>query len=175
MDLQQLEELVFQLIGSGVESESRLTVMNMVIRAVIVYILAVMMVRIGEKRFFGKNTAFDIILGIMFGSVVSRAITGSTEFLPTLSAGFVLILMHWLFAALAFYVDGVGVFLKGRNRLLVQDGEMLWEAMRDSHITERDLMSALRSQARIDSIEDVKEARLERSGSISVIRKESDD
>ncbi|MFW5709728.1 MAG: DUF421 domain-containing protein [Chloroflexota bacterium] len=165
--MQEIDAFITRLLGLDVEE---LTIWHMVIRAIVVYLSALLMVRIGEKRFFGKNTAFDIILGIIFGSVVSRAITGSSEFFPTLVAGLTLILLHWLFATLSFNFDWFGSFIKGNSRLLVKDGEILWEAMRKSHISEKDLMSALRLQGNIEKLDEVKEARLERSGNISVIK-----
>jgi len=47
-----------------------LTAPQMAARAAIVYALTLVMVRLGKKRFLGKATAFDIILGIMPGSIV---------------------------------------------------------------------------------------------------------
>lgn len=166
--MQEIETLVTQILGLDVDE---LTIGHMVARAAVVFVAALLMVRVGEKRFFGKNTAFDIILGIIFGSVVSRAITGSSEFFPTLAAGLTLVLLHWLFATLSFHFDWFGTIVKGNSRTLVKDGEILWSAMRSSHISEKDLMSALRSQANVDELDEVQEARLERSGDISVIKK----
>lgn len=155
------------ILGLGADE---LTVWNMAIRAVVVYVSALLMVRIGEKRFLGKNTAFDVILGIIFGSVVSRAITGSSEFFATLGAGLVLVLLHWLFSTLSFHSDWFGTLVKGSPRVLVENGDIQWDAMRKSHISKQDLMSALRSQANIAKLGEVKEARLERSGDISVLK-----
>ena len=53
----------------------------------VIYVAAVLMVRVGEKRFLGKNTVFDVILGIVLGSVVSRAVTGFSPFFTKLVAG----------------------------------------------------------------------------------------
>ena len=82
-------------------------------RAVVVYVVTVLMVRLGKKRFMGQSTAFDVILGIMLGSVVSRAITGNAPFFPALSAAAVLLAMHWLFSALAFRSHLFGEAIKG--------------------------------------------------------------
>jgi len=165
--MNEIETLVTQILGLDVDE---LTIWHMVIRAVVVYMSALLMVRIGEKRFLGKYTAFDVILGIIFGSIVSRAVTGSSEFFPTLAAGLTLVLLHWLFATLSFHFDWFGTFVKGNSKILVKDGKILWDAMRSSHISEKDLMGALRSQANVDKLDEVKEARLERSGDISVIK-----
>ena len=157
----------------GLEAE-RLTLWHMALRAVVVYVAALIMVRLGEKRFFGKNSAFDIILGIVFGSVVSRAINGTAEFFPTLGAGLALIGLHWLFAFVAFRHSRFGTLIKGSPRTLVEDGKILWDALRASDLSEDDLRSALRLQANLENLEEIRQARLERSGNISVIKKASE-
>jgi uncharacterized membrane protein YcaP (DUF421 family) len=162
----QLREVAEQLIGLGADD---LTIGQMVLRAVIVYLAALAMVRWGEKRFMGKNTAFDVILGVILGSVVSRAINGSAGFLATLAAGSVLVGMHWAFASLAFRSDRFGTLVKGRTRVLVKDGEIDWTQMRRSHTSRDDLLGALRAQGVTEPAE-VAEARLERSGEVSVVK-----
>lgn len=121
-ELFDLETTIREILGLGAND---LAWWQMLVRAILVFIVALLMVRLGEKRFLGKNTAFDVILGIVFGSVMSRAITGSSPFFPTLVAGFTLILLHWLFAAVAFRSDWFGDMVKGRSRILVKDGEIL--------------------------------------------------
>jgi uncharacterized membrane protein YcaP (DUF421 family) len=169
----ELWNAVEGLLGIGQDSMD-LSIPNMALRAVVVYVAALAMVRIGEKRFFGKNTAFDLILGIIFGSIVSRAITGQSAFFPTLTAALMVILLHWFFAMVAFHVHPFALWIKGTSRVLVQEGEIQWDAMRKSHIGKHDLMTALRSEANIDTLDKVQEARLERSGDISVIKKGSE-
>lgn len=156
-------------LGTDVDT---LTVWQMALRAVLVYGAALVMVRVGEKRFLGKNTAFDVILGIILGSVVSRAINSTDAILATLVAGFVLVGLHWLAAVIAFHSEHLGSLFKGHSRVLVTDGEIMWDAMRKSHVSERDLRAALRSNARLDDPSEVAVARLERSGEISVLTKE---
>jgi len=78
---------------------------QMALRTIIVYVCSLAVIRVGSKRFLSQASAFDVIVGIMLGSVMSRAINGSAPFLPTLLAGAVLVGMHWLLAALAFHID----------------------------------------------------------------------
>lgn len=155
----------------GTDADS-LATWQMALRAVLVYGAALAMVRLGEKRFLGKNTAFDVILGIILGSVVSRAVNSTDAILPTVVAGFVLVGLHWLAAVIAFHSDSLGSLFKGHPRILVEDGEIQWDAMRKSHMSERDLRAALRSNARLDDPGEVKIARLERSGEISVLKRD---
>jgi uncharacterized membrane protein YcaP (DUF421 family) len=163
-----IEGLLRLALGLDVESQ-QITMVQMALRAVVVYVLTLVMVRLGKKRFMGRRTAFDVILGIMLGAIVSRAITGNAPFFPALAAGGVLIAMHWLFSALAFRSHRFGVVSKGRERLLVRDGEIDREAMRASHMSERDLWEDLHGEG-VSRLEQVAEARLERSGQLSVVK-----
>lgn len=164
--LSSLDSVLTTLLGLG---QDTLTLAQMLLRTLIVYLTALIVVRLGEKRFFGKSTAFDLVLSIILGSVISRAINGSAPFFPTLAASLALVGIHWLLAALAFRSDRFGNLIKGQARILIRDGELKWEAMRSSHLSEQDLRSALRVQSQIEEPSGVKVARLERSGSISVI------
>lgn len=152
----------------GLDQDS-LSVGQMALRATIVYIAGLVLVRLGEKRFIGKFSAFDVIMGIMIGSILSRAITTADGFFAILAAAFMLILMHYAFAALAYHSDRFGDLVKGQSRTLVEDGEIKWDGMRGGHISEKDLRSALRENAGTDDVARVKRALLERSGNISAI------
>lgn len=157
-------------LGLGAED---LTIWQMGLRTFIIYISAILLVKLGEKRFMGKNTAFDVIVGIMLGSILSRAITGTVSFFATIGAGAMLVGLHWLFAVASFHSDRFGNIVKGSDRVLVRDGEIQWDNMRKSHISRKDLELALRSNGKITDPDDVKVARFERSGDISVIPRDS--
>jgi uncharacterized membrane protein YcaP (DUF421 family) len=140
-----------------------------VVRTVAVYAFALAAVRLGSKRFLSKASAFDVIVAIMLGSIMSRAISDSASFWPTLLSGAVLIALHWLLADLAYRVDWLGPLVKGRATLLVRDGQVDREAMRRAGVSDRDLEQAVRLQAGATDLTLVRQARLERDGSISVV------
>lgn len=169
--LEAIAEAMRDLIGLG---SDELTVWQMGLRAFIIYVTAILLVKVGEKRFMGKNTAFDMILGIILGSVLSRAITGNASFFQTVGAGALLVGLHWLFAVTSFHSDRFGALVKGRERTLIEDGEIQWDNMRKSHISRRDLETALYSNGKVTDPSEVKVARFERSGDISVIPREKE-
>lgn len=153
----------------GIEAEE-LSLLQMGVRAIVVYIFALIMVRmVGDRRFIGKYAAFDVVLSIIFGSTVSRAINGSAAFWSTLFASFVLVAMHWLFSTLAFYSVLLESKIKGKPIVLVRDGQPSKTAMASCHITKEDLLSTLRLQLQVDDIDRVKKACLERNGEISFV------
>jgi uncharacterized membrane protein YcaP (DUF421 family) len=167
-----IEAVLQAALGLGTQGKE-LGIGQMTLRAVVVYVSTVLVVRLGKKRFMGQSTAFDVILGIMLGSVVSRAITGNAPFLPALAAAAVLLAMHWLFSALAFRSHLFGEAIKGEPRVLVRDGAIDREALRHAHMSERDLWEDLHGEG-VSRLEQVAEARLERSGKLSVIKARSE-
>ena len=168
--MEEVRQIINAALGLGIETKD-INVWQMSLRAVIVFILAIGMLRIGDKRFMGRSTAFDVMLGIVFGSVVSRAITGNAPFMPTLVASLVLILLHWTLAAIAFRSAGFDALVKGHNRLLVRDGQLQEDDMKKAHITEKDLKEALRNNGEAPDLSQIEAAHLERNGSISIISK----
>lgn len=141
---------------------------QIVVRALIVFVVSLVIVRLGAKRFLGRKTAFDYILAFVLGSMLSRAINGSAPFFQTLAAGFALVLFHRLLAWLSFRFHLCGNLVKGRDDTVIVDGQLQREAMARNYFTEHDLMEDLRLKSQ-ESPSDVKEARIERSGELSVI------
>jgi len=108
----------------GVDTPAHaLTVGQIAARAVLIYLAGFLMLRFGEHRFLGKNTAFDIILGFVFGSMLSRAINGAGPFFVTILAGAILLTLHWFFATASFYSDRLSELISGKPLPLIKDGE----------------------------------------------------
>jgi len=166
--MDEIEGLLRFVLGIGLDNKE-INALQMGLRAIIVYIVTVLMVRLAKKRFMGQATAFDVILGIMLGSIVSRAVTGNAPFLPALVAAAALLLMHWLFSGIAMRWHGFGGLIKGHSLPLVRNGQIDWEVMRTAHTTEHDLWEDLRGKG-ITDLKQVAEARLERSGQLSVTK-----
>jgi uncharacterized membrane protein YcaP (DUF421 family) len=166
--MNEIESWLRLVLGFGLEGKD-VNFLQMALRAVVVYIVTVLIVRLGKKRFMGRATAFDVILGIMLGSIVSRDVTGNAPFFGALAASAVLLLMHWLFSAIALHWHGFGWLVKGRSVVLVRDGAVDKKVLRKVHITGRDLWEDLRTKG-ISDLKQVAEARLERSGKLSVIK-----
>ena len=148
--MEQLKQALNWAIGLELENED-INILQMSLRAVIVFIIAIILLRIGNKRFMGKSTALDVLLGIIFGSMVSRAITGNAPFVPALVAAAALLAMHWLFSALAFRSHLFGKAIKGEPRVLVRDGAPDREALTAAIVAGFAGLSAAEVAARLDA------------------------
>jgi uncharacterized membrane protein YcaP (DUF421 family) len=158
------------LLGLHASRASELSVAQTCARAFVVYLVLIAYVRFGKKRFLGEATAFDAILVIVIGSLASRAIAGNAPLGSTLAATFVLIAMHWVMSYFTKNWPALGTLLKGHDTVLIKNGRVNHQALGASHMAMDDLEQDLRQQG-VDDPCDVKEARLERSGKVSVVRK----
>jgi uncharacterized membrane protein YcaP (DUF421 family) len=104
-------------------------------------------------------------------AVLSRAINGSAAFFATLGGGVVLVVLHRLFAFLAFYSHGFGILVKGRPDFIVHDGKPDLAMMWRNHASTHDLDEDMRLSAHTDDVSKIRLARVERSGDISFIKK----
>src|SRR5687768_13584024 len=110
-------------IGGG-EIEAVIPVWQLVLRTIFVYATALFLIRIAKRRFMGGFTTFDILIGFIVGSVLSRAITGSIRFLDMIVVVSVLIVLHWILATLTYHFDRVSSIVKDSERELIRDGEI---------------------------------------------------
>lgn len=155
------------LIG---EQTPHITWWQMSLRAAIIFFYAVLLYRLAPRRSFSNLSALDIVITVVLGSSLSRALTGNAPLLPTLIATALMVALYAGMTALAPHSRLVSRVTKGRPIRLVQDGKADWRAIRAAQLGDRDITEQLRLNGLRD-ISEVEEAYLERNGSISVIAK----
>ena len=158
------------LLGLSAVKAEELSTLQVCLRALVVYLVLIGYVRFAKKRFLSEATGFDAILVIVIGSVASRAISGTAPFIPSLAGTFVLVLVHWVISYITQNSALLGYIVKGKDTVLIRNGKIDREALAASHMSEDDLEEDLRQEG-IETPTQVKMARLERSGRLSVIRK----
>jgi uncharacterized membrane protein YcaP (DUF421 family) len=147
-----------------------LTLLQIALRGFIIFVVGLAIVRIGDRRSLAEKTAFDAIFIVLVGSMLSRAINGTAPFFTTIGAGIALMTIHRAFAFGAFRSHWFGKLIKGRELILVRNGEIDGNAMRQALVSRHDLEEDLRLEAKIADISEIQTARLERSGDISFIK-----
>ena len=157
-------------LGLGVEPKD-LTFIQISLRGIIVFLVTLVAMRLGHKRSLSRKTPFDAVLLVILAAVLSRAINGSAAFFATLGGGVVLVVLHRIFAYLAFYSHGFGILVKGTPDTIVRDGEYDFPVMRRNHVSTHDLEEDMRLSAHTDDLSKIRVARIERSGDISFVQK----
>jgi len=144
------------------------TVAQLCARAVILFLFGVLCIRIAGRRTFSSITPLDIIVALIIGSNISRAMTGKAPFFPGLAATLVVVVLHRLLAMATLRWSPLARLMKGAPVPLVRDGVVDEAAMRRHAIGRADLAEGLRME-QVDGIEAVGLATLEAGGKISVV------
>jgi uncharacterized membrane protein YcaP (DUF421 family) len=160
-------ETFYHLIGRDADP---ITWWQMCARATVIFCYAVLLYRLLPRRAFGSIAAADIVVVVIMGSSLSRALTGNAPLLPTLAAMAVLATLYTILAALASRLRWLSWLTKGRPVPLIRDGRIDVKAMRWSLLGEHDLEEKLRASG-TRALDEVAEACLERDGTISVVKK----
>ncbi len=156
------------IIGHG--TAMQIAWWQMAIRAIIIFFYGLVLLRVAGRRAFGRQSALDIVLTVLIGSNLSRAMTGGSPFLPTMAGSAVLVLLYRLGIHVTQISDLAGFLVKGEHKILVRDGQPDRAAMRRVGVSHLDLLEAIRSEG-CDSISNVHLATLERSGHVSVVKR----
>lgn len=146
-----------------------LAIHHIMLRGAVVYVAGVMMVRLAPRRFMGRHTPFDLILGIILGAVLARSINGGAPLVPTLAGGFALVFLDRAFAAWAYHSGSFRKLVEGEHLVLVRDGSVNRRALHRSYLSEEDLRAAVRTRGGIEEPDEAAAVRIERSGEISVV------
>jgi uncharacterized membrane protein YcaP (DUF421 family) len=163
-------EYASYVLGLGLDPQE-LSFVQMSVRGIVVFVMALAMARMAHRRFLSKMTAFDAVLGLIMASMLARAINGSAAFFPTLGAGLVLVGVHALIAWLSFRFHRFGILVKGNTETLVSEGKLNREAMARSRISEKDLLEEARLNGKVMNVDDIQLATLERNGEVSIVLK----
>lgn len=151
-------------------TKDSLTWAQEIARALLIFVYGLVIVRVAGRRIFGKWAALDVIVSLIIGSNLSRALTGSAPLWGTLAASTVLIAVHWLLGHAAARYSWASQVLEGRAIRLAPAGE-LDDARRKAHaVSEADVGEALREQG-VDRVEDVRDVVLEPSGKLIAIKR----
>src|ERR687883_587905 len=100
--LEALRDFADRVLGLSLQAHD-LHFSHMAWRTVIVFVFAVILARLGDRRFLGHSAGFDIMVAIILGSVLSRGINGQAAFFPTLGVSALLVLIHHVMAKLAYH------------------------------------------------------------------------
>jgi uncharacterized membrane protein YcaP (DUF421 family) len=139
-------------------------------RALIVLAVGLVLVRLAGKRLFGRWGAIDIVLSIIIGSNLSRALTGGAPFVATIGATLLLVLLHMALTQMAARWPALGPVLKGSPRQLMREGRFDERALRRSGVGQHDLDEAFRASGVVDR-QEADQIWIERDGSISILKR----
>lgn len=164
-----MDNYYFQMIFTAKGSD--LDTIQALIRAFIIFTYILIIFRVAKKRFLGKSTPFDVVMGIILGSVISRAINGSAKMFPAMAIGVLFLAYHWALSYLVSKSEIMSKLLEGIPMQLMRKGILDKHAMARTHTRELDILEAARETAHEPTLDSISDSFLENNGKISVIPK----
>jgi uncharacterized membrane protein YcaP (DUF421 family) len=145
--------------------------MDIVLRAVIIYVVVFAFTRALGRRELSTLQPFDLILLIVIGDLIQSGVTQNDLSVT----GVLLILctigsLQVLTSYIGFRFRRVRPILQGEPIVLVENGKLIERNMRRERLTLDDLAEKARL-SEIDSIDNLRWAVLETNGDISFIKK----
>jgi uncharacterized membrane protein YcaP (DUF421 family) len=140
-------------------------------RAVAVYIVFLVVIRLSGKRTLGTFSAFDFVVALMLGEVVDELIYGDVSLLQGFIAVAAIALLHYGNSWLTYWDHGFDKLLEGTPTVVLEKGQLHYPGMRAERMNEKDVLSELRLHG-VDDLREVKLAVVEYNGQVSVIRQD---
>ena len=148
--------------------------MDILIRSLVIFLFLWLVVRVGGKREVAQLSAFDMILLITVGDLVSQGIVQEDY---SVTAAMIAVATFTLAGialnAFTFRFPRFRPWLAGRARIVVRNGEPLLETLAGERMTIQDVHEAARGQG-IRRLSDIELCVLETDGSFSFFTREED-
>jgi uncharacterized membrane protein YcaP (DUF421 family) len=143
------------------------------VRATLVYFFLLFVIRVLGKRSVGAISAFDLVVALMLGEVVDEIIFGDVSLVKGLLAISVIALWEFVNEWSSFKSKLIRRWTEGEPAVFVKNGKIQHAALAKERFSEAELFSQLRMQSvDEDELEEVKQATLETSGHVSVLKRE---
>ena len=170
-DLLRVFRMFDTLFGHGKD----LDVLQVCMRAGVLFVIALVLIRIAGMRAFGRKSSFDSVVTIMLGAVLSRPVIGASPFWPTIAGCAVFVVLHRLVGVATARSRWVERVVKGSCRLVYRSGRDDHDQMMRCGISGADLDEVARRHALVPDRSGVYEIVMESSGELSVVTHHADD
>jgi uncharacterized membrane protein YcaP (DUF421 family) len=145
--------------------------MDIVFRAVFLYLFMLFLMRVIGRRELSSLSAVDLVLLIVLGDAIQQgltqddySVTGAVIAISTIAV------LQVLVSYVSFRSRRVRKVLEGDPIVVIQDGKLLEQNLRRQRMTPDELAEEMRIQ-QIANFEDVQWGILESNGSVSFVKK----
>jgi uncharacterized membrane protein YcaP (DUF421 family) len=146
-----------------------LPVWELMLRASVVYVALLVMVRVTGKRSVGQFTPFDMVLLILLGTAVQNSLIGDDL---SLSGGLILaatlIALNYLVGWITARSERLHAWIEGRPVQLARDGVVFEDRLRRECLSRVDFDEAMRRN-QLQRDDQIESAWLETDGSITLL------
>jgi uncharacterized membrane protein YcaP (DUF421 family) len=152
----------------------QIPIVEKVLRTVAVYVLIVVLFRVGGKRGLANLNTFDFVVIFLLSNVVQNAIIGSdNSLLGGVIGAVTLVAVNALLNRWLVTDERAVRLLEGTPTTIIDDGKLLTRALKRLALRPGEIKHAIRVQNG-DSVSDVALGRLEPDGQLVIILKASE-
>lgn len=163
--------ILTNLFHIGPDAQTSVSLLEKVVRPVLVYLFLVIGLRLAGKRELAQLNAFDLVVLLTLSNTVQNAIIGAdNSLLGGVIGATTLLVFNFIVVRFAFAHPRVERFIQGDADLLMRNGTVIAERLRAEGVTVGELEAAARRQG-FPSLRDVDKAILEASGGVTFVAK----
>jgi len=140
------------------------------LKAVLMFALAVIGFRLGERRTLAQLGAFDFAVAVAVGAIIGRTSTASTASFATGAVALVTLLVAHRAVSKLRRGGWLGRLVDSPPRVLVAHGQLNGDALARAGLTVGDAYALLREQG-ISRIDDVAYLLYETKGAVTLVRR----
>ena len=147
--------------------------METVVRALCTYFFLLVVLRIGGRRTLGEMSAFELVILLIISETTQQAMVDSDPSMTNAAIAIVTLVSASLgMSLLKQRWPGIQTVAEGRPVMLIEDGELKDEALKEARIGVDEILVAARSSQGLERLSQIKHAVLEAGGGISIIPRE---
>lgn len=144
--------------------------LNLGVRAVLVYLTVLVLLRISGKKQMGQMGATEFVSILLISNAVQNAMNGGdNSLIGGLWLAAILIAVSTLISFLTYKSRIFSAIFEGTPTLLVHKGKVLRKHLDHERLSETELRVLLRKQG-VDHLRDIETAILESDGTLSITR-----
>jgi len=144
--------------------------MESIVKAIVVYLVLLLLFRLSGKRTLAEVSPFDLVLLLIISEATQQALIDSDN---SMTHAFLLVMtlvaMNVLMSEIKVRWKSAEHVLDSTPLLVVENGKPIEEHMRKERVDVEDVLDTAREKHGIHSLEQIRYAVLERNGRISII------
>jgi uncharacterized membrane protein YcaP (DUF421 family) len=145
---------------------------GIIFRVSVMYVYALALVRISGKQSLGQLTPMDFIVTLIIGDLFDDVFWADVSLLEGMVGFATIVLVHILVTFMTSRNKSLYWLLSSPARLLIEEGRLVQKNLQLERIRAEDVQFELRLKGE-EHMREVKAARLEPSGQVSVIKEPS--
>jgi uncharacterized membrane protein YcaP (DUF421 family) len=145
-----------------------------VAKAVLMYVVAVLGLRLSQRRTLAQWTAIDFVAAVAVGGIVARTSVASTQSFAVGAVALATILVaHWLLN-LGRRSSSFAKLVDHRVRVIVEDGHVREDQLVICGLTDNDVLAKLREKG-VRELAELKYVLYETKGDLTIVRRGEED